>query len=317
MSSTRSQLFRLARFFQTNVEPLRVRYQSNASDRENNYAKGHTLEVYWWLHFGVDLGFFPREESEKLVIQFSDVFFSDVEKFVERHGGFLSPLLRSLWVQAVRTKQVFPAVDEMSFPGRILPRFQAACSSSIRFANASGKYLLPAISFSNRQTWESLMNDTPSSDRVADLFQASSNHTGVDGLCADFFEVLQHMADMRTFFVDTGSEESIRQEVLQKNEQPNDSNVRRYLQDNRLFEQRVGMIQRWRLNLWQTTVNERFLEIASMANNLLRQEFFSREWPLTEPLKQGMFLIQVHDLVQNWQHRGGPQWETPRVGGTA
>ena len=38
------------------------------------------------------------------------------------------------------------------------------------------------------------------------------------------------------------------------------------------------MIQRWRLNLWQNTVQERFLEIAQMSDTLFRREFQAREW---------------------------------------
>lgn len=315
MSSSNAQLFRLTQFYRSYIQPLRDERQLSMRSYEANYMRAGRLEAYWWLHFGVDLNYFPRDEARSVVIELSDLLFADLEQLVETQGDVFAPLMRLLWVQAARTKEVFPELEGMIIdtPARLLPRFRTACSAATRFGRDSGTRLLPALAFANRQTWEELSHDRPSPDDVATLFEVTNRPEGSDGLCADFFEVLQHMADMRTLFSDTASEAAIKEETAQGGQQLSDSMLRRYAEDDSLFEERVGMIQRWRLNLWQGTVEERFLEIAEASDKLLRGEFQAREWPLTEALEAGAFMSHVRELMQNWKARGGEQWLTSQA----
>ena len=315
MSSSNAQLFRLTQFYRSHIQPLRREQQPSLRPYEANYVRAGRLEAYWWLHFGVDLNYFPRDEARSVVIEFSDLLFGDLEQLVETQGDVFAPLMRLLWVQAARTKEVFPELQGkiVHTPSRLLPRFCAACSSSTRFGRESGRLLLPALFFANQQTWEELSHDSPSPDGVAKLFEIVSKPKGRNGLCADFFEVLQHMADMRTFFLHSGSEAVIRQENVPQVQQLSDSILLRYAEDDHLFEERVGMIQRWRLNLWQRTVEERFLQIAEASDDLFRGEFQAREWPLTAALKEGAFMAYVRGLMHNWKSRGGEQWLTAQA----
>lgn len=283
------ELFELAQFIETRLKPAAVKFEAASGD-DDLFARGELHEAIWWLHFGVELGCFPGKESALICAQYHQLLGRNYEAFVKFENWRFPPRLNAWTEAALSLSDAFPVLDHFGKPASLLPQFQASLAISEQFVeDEAAQAFLRLQLFSNDETWKNLLAQTPSYEQIHaalktgdlgpthdeiarlaysfwekrgqiywdaedDWFRAERQLSGKRDLVSGFLRTQEHMDTSAQFFDDF------------QGWSPATSS------DRGKFAQRVGEIQVWRLNLWNTVVQKRFEEIAWKARDIIAME---------------------------------------------
>jgi len=298
-------LFRLLHFVRHCASPLLQ--EQSPRNREQLYLSGNRLEAYLWLHLGVDLGYFPRSESEAYVRAHEDLLLRNNEEFIRR-GTDVDQRIVTLWDTALNTGKPLPAWGESSFAlsGRFAGRFQSACMLSTDFARTGGRQLLPFLVFGAEQEWDEVLRSAPSSNLITTAF--AEPETGAQETTsvwmANFMETLEHMAKFDLVFppaqYDSGND----------NAETEDQRRRAY-EDTLELTRRVGLITRWRVNLWNAAQDRRFDRLAALLEKVVQNDL--EICGLSRELNVKGVLERITQIKNSWKNRGGEASYRPRT----
>jgi len=259
-------------------------------ERFGFYGQSAVWEAYFWLHFGIDLGYFPRREAEDLLRQ----GFPVSPEFIRPFRPLYPVLLKTLMTDVLRGNEFFPSAGYEGFrdAAAIHIPFQAALMMEASYARSPvTQSFTMAMTFISEPSWEKLigreewMKDDLSTERfdralTGELTEAAEPNK--ENLLAGFFRAIEHMANFRALF------DTLR--TTQKLEYA----------DVKLLERRVKEICLWRLNFAAGTAKKRFFDLldsAALAISLERdrQQLVSSSKPNVPAFGQA-----VHKIINEW-----------------
>jgi hypothetical protein len=124
----------------------------------------------WWLHLGVEVGCFPREEAALLA---------------SRYDG-RNPLF---------------AFDIFEKPETLLPQFQTALLISDQFVkDAAAQWFLRAASLAHEEQWRAAIEKHSGAEGIRGQLMGDGGQAA--GVLPGFFRALEHMDASRQFFED-------------------------------------------------------------------------------------------------------------------
>lgn len=264
-----------------------------------DFQRGRLLEAYYWAQLGVHVGFLPADEAEKILDHHSVELFHRVSEFLA-HRRAVPLWLETVWNQVLSRNGYFPAFgNEFLLQSELTPCFRSA----LMLADAYDRQDLTnaffaAVAFLNTDEWQMVLNEEASADVVADHLTVleSVPTLGSSALLAGFFSALEQMATEQAFFEGLAARASHAGE--------NHEALRREFLE---LERRIGLLQRWRLNLWHSFVRTRFVQIAEKADRLVRHQFKTSGLKTPDSVNNDGFLGLVRSLMDNWAMRGGEE----------
>src|SRR3989442_8040261 len=175
-------------------------------ERFGFYGQSAVWEAYFWLHFGIDLDYFPRREGEDLLRQAFPV--SPISPFTPLYPA----LLQTLMTDELRRNEIFPSAGYEGFrdAAAIHIPFQAALMMEASYARSPvTQSFTMAMTFIPEPSWKKLigreerMKDDLSTERfdralTGQLTEAAE--TDKENLLAGFFRAIEHMANFRALF---------------------------------------------------------------------------------------------------------------------
>jgi hypothetical protein len=289
-------LFRLLHFVRHCASPLLA--ERSDRRRERLYLSGNRLEAYLWLHLGVELGYFPRSESEAYVRAHEGFLLRENEELVRTID--VDVRITTLWQTALNTGEPLPAWSESSFAqtSRLTGRFQSACMLATGFARSGARPLLPFLVFGSTQEWEEVMRSGHSSDLIASAFtEPKAVGQEVNSvLIANYIETLDYIAKFDFVFPPAQHDSD------DDNAQTAEVRSRAY-QDSLELTRRVGLITRWRLNLWDGVQAARFDRLSSSLTQVIAEDLATGG--LANEVTSVAIPRRITEIKNSWKNRGG------------
>jgi hypothetical protein len=255
----RPSALRADAYRQHGTERLEEQVQFQLEKIPRSLAKFAVWESYFWLHLGVELELFPKDEA----IHVLKAQFAPPDLIGEPGFDYMPGALRNLYGLVSRGSEEFPGTIYGSL--RVKPPFQAAFQSILQLEACSEREALArnfngAVSFMSDQVWESIFFEPASQGNyrpkravsVEGLAHAYEDETGemditIEKIVAGFYMILEQMAHLQQLFLDLREINDI-----SKDEQD-------------IFERRVREICNWRLNFLNPKIRERFYQLVEPA----------------------------------------------------
>jgi hypothetical protein len=285
---------------QRGFERLEEQIQFQQEEIPRKLARFAVWGSYFWLHLGVELGVFPRDEA----FHVSETQFDHPDHSGEPEFGYTPGALRNLYASASKYPIGFPATQYSSLS--VKPAFQAAFQSILQLEacierNALARNFTGAISFTSDQVWESIFFEPASQGinfpKVTISFEkldlAYEDETEemdltIEKVVVGFYMTLEHMAHLQQLFLDLRGVPGV-----SKDEQL-------------VFERRIREICNWRLNFLNPKVKERFYSLVEPAMERVRSMALksSEISGSIQSVRQhdGEFLKVLKQLGDPWQN---------------
>jgi hypothetical protein len=264
---------------------------SSTSERPVNLSEEYlgcaALEAFLWLHLGVQVGYFSKQESRRVTYEYFPGLLQAYEKIQKNQmiQKFTPPFQRILQLEFGGNKELFSHNEGLAGGSEenIVP-FQTMLILANGFANdPDTEEFCNALVFMNLATWNDRMNGLKlmSNPRSEEFIRAR------DGMSEMILKTVQYMECFRETLRDF---DEVRKGVAGR-----DYSV---LSD---LKQQVKEIQSWRLNFAEQLVFERFFEFVDIVLMLSTRELaegFRLQKTVTPELVRAIRL-----LTSEW---GGP-----------
>jgi hypothetical protein len=240
---------------QRGTERLEEQVQFQLQEIQRKLAKFAVWESYFWLHLGVELEVFPRDEA----VHVSNTQFDHPDLSREPEFGYAPGALRNLYHRVSGNPIEFPATKYRSL--RITPAFQAAFQSTLQleacFERSSlARNFTGAISFMRDQIWQLIFVEAASKgnllpkravsiERLAVALEDETQEVdlAIEKVVVGFYMTLEHMAHLQQLFLEVRGVGGISDD------------------EQDIFERRIREICNWRLNFLYPVVEERFYSL--------------------------------------------------------
>ena len=277
---------RLVFFLNSHLKPF-LDKDDRKRDNSKPFNFARILEIFLWLHHGVEVAYFPIESSRRLVYEYFPLFLEAYESPIAKESmeTWFSPALRAIFTSEFNGNANLFSFNEGRSRNSQVGEFQLAFESLLILAtgfNQDGRtfQLIEALIAPDSKVWGQMMNNykstaTSLSQSTSQRDELAKSTSVLDG----FFEVVKYLQAYR---------------VASSNfllSAPTDA-----LQEHlRLLKE----TQQWRLNFGYPKYRERFKGLASVAVTALSQDISDASAPELNTLKES-FLNEIYGLMTDW-----------------
>jgi hypothetical protein len=273
-----------------------------------DHARASLWEAYLWLYFGVEVGFFPRHQSEEV----TKAGFQQLTGYqgpAPRFAGFFPGAVRLALDSAFRRGKFLVDLEYPKFSDgdtrldTVIIIFQALLSQIKSFEqDGIAQCLVATMNFADNERWAQLLKQDVAPGQLELLLRErciGPVDATKETLLAGFFRVIAFMANFLSSFDELRREPSRPQySGYRFTKSPQ---IRLASDDLALLERRTKEICFWRLNFYDETVSRRFDElqvsIAATVGNALKDE----AGRLPESYHTPTFYRQVAMLIERWK----------------
>lgn len=288
------QQFNLANYYASVVAPRNAELSTALTLRRQMAIDYHIcsmFESYWWLNLGVELGYFPEQQAETILLH----FFVDLpyyHEFLNRNPNLFSGGLITSLRSALTNKRFFELPDSNFFssPETLRVPFQLILGQANDLAlDPLATYAISVATFGNPSLWDQIVGQELSASeligvvrmsRVEGAAMAFSESAGIATVAMGFLRSVQHMLSQQSCFNDLNQSDEIDD------------------QDGYLLARRVKSIQGWRFFALPDS-RLRFEQVGSKLNIALAEKLD----PESVSEADRNFLIRLNQLIDQW--RGG------------
>ena len=249
------------------------------------FSQSNFLEVYFWLHLGVELGYFPVRESQELLDELSAEMRLSEDIWPQvRH--FFPGALHIVRSNAIR-ESYFSITDYGCFlsPESVHTAFQLVLSIEGTFArNPVAQIFTTALVFCADNMWNELTNRKVRPVRLKRALRSQTQDAdgpAMETMLAGTLFSLEHMAILQDFLENLYKTELDAHDVV-------------------LFNRRVKEICFWRLSLINENLRKRYLGLAESVTRVIWGEIVTEGSTLEHEAYARAFLNCVEGIIDGW-----------------
>jgi hypothetical protein len=277
---------RLVFFLNSHLKPL-LQKASLDGDKSRPSDQARTLELFLWLHHGVEAEYFATDSSRRLMYEYFPSFLRAYESPLAKGNleTWFSRTLLAIFESEFNGKMSLFTFNEgrkqNARDGELELAFESLVILAAGFNRDEKAFpLIDALIAPDSKAWNSMMNNYMS---IVSLSLESMSHrdelTKIEPMLDGYFEVVKYLQAHRL------ASSNIRQET------PTIA-----LTD---FLRLLKETQQWRLNFGYPTFRERFMGMTALAATVLSQKTSQTPASDLSTLKQS-FLNEIYDLMTDW-----------------
>ena len=261
MTSLRNQrLFSFAEFLARFWQPLGDRVKTAAPDTfEQIMVAAEWVETIFWVRFGVELGFYPSSEVNRLM----DRWRGDISKLVALHGKILESLIPPSLIVLLRGMLSglvsFDLLGSLDYDkadlAKSMPYFQSGLGLARRMnEDQLGREFRTHLLLSNQELWHRSLQNPVHFELVRKFVSGElpAADVSLESLIAGFFKTIDAMAMWATLFQTLRTDHDIEIGIRS------------------MIARQLGQITCWRLNLRESSTKARLLQSARIAQDVLK-----------------------------------------------
>jgi hypothetical protein len=285
-SDSNIQRARLNFFLQDRLIPVLGRLEQSYSP---DFVSAELLESFFWLHHGLDIGYFPLPDARLVMYEYFRHFLRARDKVYSGpylETWFVAPLRAILDGEFSGRRELFSSEQSLETylaPSDIHPLFQSFLVSANGFAeNETARPFVQALATVDDLTWQNVITNNelvlsverPAFEPLQDVATPNWTHSG-------FFASVEYMRAFRKLNADA-----------QQGFPPSVRELSQYL---RILRE----AQQWRLNFGYPRERERFIQAGRIAAETYIQNLPTQDKFDTINAIQ-TFLKELRDLMTDW-----------------